>query len=336
MTTYKYKKQLIFIRKSYNKSSFKFFMKVLKYLYLVFILIIFVLAFIFIKNNFSEFDEVIDSVSLFDFVVLSILTLITTLLNGNKIEILTKYYGLRLKFKEWFGLSVITTMSNYLAPFGLGMSLRGLYLKRKYKFPYGTFITTLATSYLTSFLIYSFLGLLVMILVYFKYNFFNIILLLLFLITFLVCISVILFSPKINYKKKNFLSKVLGVINNWNKIKRNYKLLIKLTFNDLLSLLNYSFRIFFIFYILSNKIPFISSVLISVLTLFSSIIGLTPASIGVKEALIIYSTIAIGKSLNLGIAVAAIDRIIAAIYVFSLGGIFSYILLRNLKNRNNL
>jgi uncharacterized protein (TIRG00374 family) len=124
------------------------------------------------------------------------------------------------------------------------------------------------------------------------------------------------------------------IINKWNKIKKNYKLLIKLTFNDLLSLLNYSFRIYFIFYILSNKINFISSILISVLALFSLIVGLTPASIGIKEVLIIYSTKIIGKDLSLGIAAAVIDRTIAIIYVFLLGSVFFYILFKKIKKDN--
>ena len=323
-------------KKDLKQDCFIKFMKFLRYIYILFVIFILIFIIIFIKNNLEDIKKVIVGISLFDFIILSILTIITMLLNGNKIEILTKYYGLKLRFKEWFGLSAITTMGNYLAPLGLGMSLRGLYLKKKYKFPYGIFITTLATGYLTSFLMYSFFGLIIMVVAYFKYDFFNIILFLLFLITFLVCIVVILFSPKFNYKKNNFISKIINIVNNWNKMKKNYKLLIKLTFNDFLSLLIYSFRIFFIFYILGNKIPFISSTLISVLTLFSTIIGLTPAAIGVKEVLIIYSTTAIGKSLNLGIAVAAIDRFIAMIYVFVLGSIFSYFLLKNVKNKNAL
>jgi uncharacterized membrane protein YbhN (UPF0104 family) len=148
--------------------------KILKYIHLIFISVFLLFILIFIKNNFNNIKEIIISISFLDFFILSISTWITILLNGNKIEILTKYYGLKLKFKEWFGLSVVTTMSNYLAPFGLGMSLRGIYLKRKYNFSYGIFITTLATSYLTSFFLYSFLGLIVIIIFYFKYNFSNI------------------------------------------------------------------------------------------------------------------------------------------------------------------
>ncbi len=307
-------------------------MKFLKYFYLVFILVIVILAVIFFKNNLNEIIETIRKVSFFDFLILSTLTIITIILNGNKIEILTRYYNLKLKFKEWFGLSAITTMSNYLAPFGLGMSLRGIYLKKKHNFSYKLFLTTLATSYLTSFLLYSLVGILIILYAYLKYNFFNLLISLIFIITFIACLAIIIFSPKIRYSKNKYVNHFIWIINNWNKMKKNWRLLIKLSLNDFFSLLNYSIRIFFIFYILSNKISFTSGILISLLTLFSLIIGLTPASIGVKEALIVYSTTVIGKSINLGILVAAIDRGVSIVYVFILGGIFSYLLLKNLRN----
>ena len=116
-------------------------------------------------------------------------------------------------------------------------------------------------------------------------------------------------------------------------MKKDFKLLLKLTLNDLILLMIYSFRIFFIFIIISNKIPFIFAILIALIVVSSSVIGITPASIGVKEALIAYSTFVIGKTLNLGILVSIIDRGVSILYVFILGAIFSYILLRNLKNK---
>jgi len=310
--------------------------KFFNYIYFLFILIILIFIYLFTRNNFDFVLETINKISIFDFFLLSISTIITITLNGNKIEILTRYYKLKLKFKEWFGLSVVTTMGNYLAPFGSGMLLRGVYLKKKYGFSYKNFITTLATSYLTSFLLYSFIGIMITIIIYYQYNLFNTIFFLIFLITFLSCLGIMVLSPKIKNKKNKFLNKFEQIINNWKKMKKNYRLLIRLTLNDFFSLLNYSIRIFLAFYILGDKIPFISSVLISLVTLFSLIIGLTPASIGVKEALIAYSTTVIGKSFGLGIAVATIDRIIALIYVFFLGGLFSYILLISLKNKNDL
>ena len=304
----------------------------IRHVYFVFIILVLIFIYIFIKKNLAHIKDTLN-LSFTNFLILSILTIITITLNGNKIEILTRYYKIRLKFKEWFGLSVITTMGNYLAPLGLGMSLRAFYLKRKYHFPYTLFVTTLATSYLTSFLLYGLIGLIILTYIYIKYNFFNIIVSLLFLGIFLVNLMIIVFSPKIKLNKIKFFNKFIILINNWNKMKKDFKLLLKLTLNDLILLMIYSFRIFFIFIIISNKIPFIFAILIALIVVSSSVIGITPASIGVKEALIAYSTFVIGKTLNLGILVSIIDRGVSILYVFILGAIFSYILLRNLKNK---
>ncbi|MBU2633758.1 MAG: YbhN family protein [Nanoarchaeota archaeon] len=305
-----------------------------RYIYISLFIIIILLLCIFLKNNLNEVKQTISKISFTDFLILSISSMIGITLNGYKIKILTRHYKLKLKLKEWFGLSIITTMSNYLAPLGFGVSLKGVYLKKKYKFPYKLFIATLAISYLTSFLLYGFLGILIIVYIYLKYNFFNIILLSIFLIIFLANLTLILISPKIKHTKNKFLNQFIEIINNWNTMKKDWRLLIKLTINDFLSLINYSLRIYFIFYILSNKISFMFSTLMSLLSMSSLIIGLTPAAIGIKEIIIIYFTTIIGKSLDLGIIVAAIDRGLGIFYAFILGSIFSYVLLKNLQVKN--
>lgn len=302
----------------------------LKYIYGIFIILILLIIYFFIKNNLDNIKDVIN-LSIINFLILSILILITITLNGYKINILSEYYNIKLKSKEWFGLSVITTMSNYLTPFGLGTSLRGIYLKKKYKLPYKSFITTLGINFIVSFFMYGFIGISLMIFFNFKYNFFSFVIFSIFLVMFIANLLIILFSPSLKYTKYKFLNNFIYIVNEWRRIKKDWKLATKLVLNDFLALINYSLRISFIFFILSNKIPFLFSVLIALLTVSSLIIGITPASLGIKEILITYSTIAIGKTLDLGILVAAIDRGVAILYVFLLGGIFSYILLKNLK-----
>ena len=56
--------------------------------------------------------------------------------------------GIRLRFGEWFGLSAMTAMGNYLIAFRGGAAIRGVYLKSKYHFPYSLFLSTVASLYL--------------------------------------------------------------------------------------------------------------------------------------------------------------------------------------------
>jgi len=309
--------------------------KWIKYLYIIFIVILILLIFIFIKGNIATINKTISNVSFIDFLVLSILTIITVMLNGNRIKILSRYFKIKLKFSEWFGLSVTTTMSNYLMPFGLGTSLRGIYLKKKHNLSYKSFIATLGTSYITSFLIYGLLGIIILLFCYIKYNFFNYLIFSIFSIMLILDIIIILISPKINYTKYKFLNYFIETINNWGLMKKDWRLLTKLALNDFFVLIVYSLRIYFIFYVLSNSIPFTFAILIGLITIVSIIVGLTPAAIGIKEALIIYSTAIIGKNLNVGIGVALIDRGVALIYVFILGVIYSYVLIKKLREKSH-
>src|SRR3990172_6330318 len=68
-------------------------------------------------------------------------------------------FRIKLCFKEYFGLTMITLMGNYLLPFS-GIGVRAVYMKNVYKFSYRNFFTTVLANWITNFLIYSLAGLL--------------------------------------------------------------------------------------------------------------------------------------------------------------------------------
>ena len=69
------------------------------------------------------------------------------------------FYGVKLKFKEWFGLQMITHWGNQLIPFKGGLSARAIYFKKKYRFPYISSAGVIGIAYLIDFFIYGSLGL---------------------------------------------------------------------------------------------------------------------------------------------------------------------------------
>ena len=67
-------------------------------------------------------------------------------------------FRVRLMPREWFGLSVVTAMGNYIAPFSGGMIARAAYLKRRHSFPYAEFVALLASNYLVNFWVIGVVG----------------------------------------------------------------------------------------------------------------------------------------------------------------------------------
>ena len=88
-------------------------------------------------------------------VALRLMFLVT---NGLFLRAFASRFGTQLTPKEWFGLSVVTTMGNYITPISGGMFARAAYLKRRYRFPYAHSATLLASNYLVNFWVIGVVG----------------------------------------------------------------------------------------------------------------------------------------------------------------------------------
>ena len=98
---------------------------------------------------------VLQQVSVWEGLVLLSIGFAGILLNAVQFKIVAKIFSIELNFDEWFGLSSINTMYNYLLPGKAGLAVRGVYLKKKYNFPYSHSASILAGTYLITLLITS-------------------------------------------------------------------------------------------------------------------------------------------------------------------------------------
>lgn len=62
--------------------------------------------------------------------------LIVALLNAEKFRQVCSIFGLSLRFSEWFGLTVVTTMAGYFMPARTNVAIRAWYLRRSHGFEY--------------------------------------------------------------------------------------------------------------------------------------------------------------------------------------------------------
>jgi uncharacterized protein (TIRG00374 family) len=299
-----------------------------KILSFIILSIILIFSIIFIRNNINEFSK-IPTISFVYIVPLIILTISTLFINGLRIKLFGDYYGINLSINEWFGLSSITTMGNHMTPFRGGAAARAFYMKKIHNFSYTSFLTTIAASYVLRFFIYGLLGVILSLIIYQFYNFFNNILFLsLVLLTFSSLLTIIIF-PIFRQTRNKFLNRIIKILEEWNVMRKNYDFLFKILLLDLGLWLIRSLKLFFVFKAFSFDIPFVFILLISVLSIISVFLSLTPAGLGVVEAVVAFSAEVVGVGFVGGLYASILDRIITVIVIFIIGPIFSYRLMKD-------
>ena len=271
------------------------------------------------------------SVSVNHLGVLLVLTLFATGVLGLSTKYLVAVFGINLKFKEWFGLTVITTMSNYFVPLRGGSSVKAVYLKKKYGLSYAKFLSTIMGIFILTFWVASAVGSGLSIIFYYLQYTFALKIFLFFLVTNGAMSLLLFISPAIADKKNRLLRILKRVLDGWIKIKSNKRLLTKLAFLSLAGYILKALQLFFAYRSLSLEVDFLAVFLLSVLLVFSIFINITPANLGIQEGLLSLFSSLLGIGFNEGLLAALLFRTITMAVAFCLGPIFSYLLINKQK-----
>ncbi len=256
-------------------------------------------------------------------IALSALGIFTT--NGLITKFYVRLFGTELTPKEWFGLSAITAMGNYLAPFRGGVAGKALYLKKKHQFPYTAFLAAYTSSYILLFLTGSILGLLSLVGFSFIYHLTDWRL----FAFFFVILAVIAAALKASNYSPTGEGRIAQHLRNLHQglqyIKKDKSLLLKV---GLLFLLNYiiiSLQLYCAYLAIAHEIPYLAALFMSVILAFSIFTSITPGNLGVQASIIALISKLFGFGFNEGLMVAGILRIVLMGIAFTLGPIYSYI-----------
>ncbi len=238
-------------------------------------------------------------------------------------------FGARLSFWEWYGLSAVTAMGNYVIPFRGGAAFRGIYLKSKYGFPYSLFLSTVAALYVVTFLTNSFLGLLALLILDWKLGISQPALVL--LLTACIVVPVILLAlsrraPHISWLGGSRLRSIMeGGKMLMAKPSTVAKLILASALNSLVTVL----MIHFSFHALGVELPLIKSSVLGILYLISAMIPVTPAGMGFAEAALVMVSSTFGLDNSVNILAAGLNRSIMMMASLLLGPGFSLLLSRH-------
>jgi uncharacterized protein (TIRG00374 family) len=302
--------------------------KALSVVLLVFLILCFAY---YIHEHISDFES-LKFVRGWNLFWLFVLTLISVFIGSETGRELMKPFNVKIGLFEHFSLIASSGFYNLITPLKGGTLFRAHYLKKKYNFPYTHYISTFLGATFIAILVFSFLGLLSMLLLYLGNGISNSFLVWIFLICFFVMFFFCAFSPKIKEGNKLWKNRVIRVVNSWNFTRRNKKLMsvviIRTLFMAVLSLIvtKLSYSSF------SVEVSWIGCLfLVSVGSVLGSIM-ITPGNLGVFEAISVFSALALGITPVQTIAAVLLRRVIGAIILFVLGPVSSYVLYRKYFN----
>ena len=240
--------------------------------------------------------------------------------------------GARLDKVESFKLSIVTGFYNVITPFRGGMAARALYLKRNYGFSYLKFLASLTASLVIIFFTASLVGIISMIVIYFTSQVFSWIIFLIFLAFFLSLLTIITFSPQIPETRYRFINHFIKVLNGWELIRHNSRVIFIVSAMSLFQLLISALNLWLQFSLFGVGLTLGASLFLAAIGSLGLLISITPAGLGVNEAILVFSAATIGITTAESLAAAILGRVISFIVLFVLGPIFSW----QLVNRNKI
>ncbi len=262
--------------------------------------------------------KILTQVSPFTCVLIALLYIAFFTMNGLFIKIITLGFSVELHFFEYLSLSILTTFGNTFLPIRGGAGIRAIYLKKKHHLSYSFFIASLAGNYIVVFAVNSLVALVCILVLYITRGFFSFSITSLFLSIVFVCSYVIVFAPEsargvpVEFVR-NRLNTVLA---GWHVIRASYRNIVLLFLLSSLNLLIVSIITYLEFGALhildgsGSSITFFQTLFFAVTNTLSLLISITPASLGIREGIMMLVSSVVNVSSANALAVSILDRAI--------------------------
>jgi len=250
-------------------------------------------------------------------------------LNGVFIKIILGSFSKVISVFESVYVSVISSLGNYFLPMRGGAVIRSVYLKKKFSFPYSHFVSTLYGYYIIVFLVNSFFALIALLFITLRYGIVSVPLYIFFggLFLFMLILSLVHFPvEKVKENRVGFVNKVLKIfkeiLNGWNIIVDNKRLLVSLILITLLAFVVHIFLFWIEFKALGIDTNFMNVVLYNCISGVSLLVSLTPGSLGIREGIFVITSDILGITSDQVMQLALLDRGVMVVTLIVLFGVF--------------
>lgn len=256
---------------------------------------------------------------------------LTIYTNGLLIKWLIKPFNKNISNYEGYYVALLASIGNYFLPAGSGLAMRAVYLKKKVGLNYKAFLTTLYGNYIILFLCYGLAGLVSLVMLVDRRGgqaFYSLLLLFTAMVLVTGYLAVFGNPKKVTTLLRRVLPKatknLVEIVESWNLIANERKLLLKMTAVTLLWFLiavgiNYASIAS-----IGASVSIWVLILYSALNSISLLINITPGSLGIREGMYIYAIGIIGLTIPQILASSIIERGVKGVVLVA-GWFFSYI-----------
>jgi len=275
-------------------------------------------VFIFFLVRYKDQLAIVREISFAQFGAIFLLVVFSVLLNGSKLNQLTRFFSLKLSPGEWFGLSSITTTLNNIF-FKAGSLAASNYLKRKHDFPYMSFLGSLGADQLILFFMSGMVGcgISFYLMTETVKNFQFVALAYLFLVLMLFLATQ--FAPRLKRQNHKTLDALVRAVDALNRILKDRTLFLKLCAHNIALIVLTSLRFFVACKILQLEVPLVHCFLFTTVMIFVSALPLFQSDIGTREMAVGLLSELAGTGFNEGLLATTLDRI----FVFFLTLLFT-------------
>ncbi len=248
------------------------------------------------------------------------------LINGLLLRDSALFFRVKLRPKEWIGLSFVTALGNYLTPFSGGMVARAGYLKRIHNLPLTKFAVLLASCYLIVFFGIAVVGLIDSLFIMGTSAQLPWQIPVLFgCVAGGVAALVILPLPLIS-SNHMLLRKIGEALEGWKLIRKDKPLILRFSGYTFLNIFTNGLLFFIAYRSLGADILFSHALMISLIAVFSLLVNITPANLGIQEAVVSIASGGLGQGVGEGLVVVLLIRAATMLLVFTLGPFFVFAL----------
>jgi uncharacterized membrane protein YbhN (UPF0104 family) len=235
---------------------------------------------------------------------------------------------LKIARKESLLMAFSTGFYNLITPFRGGLAFRAVYLKKKYKFAYTDFLATLAASYIIIFLVGGVFGLASTLYLYHSSGVMSWPLLIIFAGATVSMLGIVVISPTFKETGNRWVDKFIRVINGWHLIRKDKQVVAKIAFYSAIQLVLGAIMTYLQFKAFGIDIPIAAAVFLAAIGSLSILIAITPAGLGITEAVTVFSALTIGIAATESLSAAILGRLVSVVVLFIAGPISSYYLMK--------
>ena len=270
---------------------------------------------VYLFRNPNQLD-VLTEISIYTILFLIFIKFLTLLVNSFFNREILKGFGLNILYLEAVYLGSITFLGNLFLPLRSGANFRLIYLNKKYKFK----SPELASMYLYFFVVTIFLNSLVGLICLFFLDLPGdivfIISIIIFLVMFIFSTFLLLkeFTVRTGGDKIRIISWLRNLKINWNVITRNRILQYKLIFLTTINYLLFAVEAYIIIDLLFSKNNLFTIFYYNSISVLSSLASFTPASLGLKDLLVFFSSNILTLSVANVITLMIVERAIAVLF----------------------